>query len=501
MFSSFVSALRSSQSLPKPLSRHRPGWLKFGLLLLLLLIGGGLGLRLLMAGRPGSQSQQLTQAVQRKTLPVTITANGTVDAARSINLSPKTAGVIEQLLVKEGDRVRRGQVIAIMDDSNLRGQLLQMQGQLNQQKSNLQRLVAGNRQEDIAKAEAQLAEAKANLQQLRSGSRPQEIAQAAARLQQSQATLKLRKTDWQRNQQLFNEGAISREALDQKRTDLDVARNQVQEAEQALALENAGSRPEEIAQAAARVAQQEQSVALLRAGSRAEDIDQARAQVVSARGSLETIKAELQDTKITAPFDGVVIETYADIGAFVSPSMSSSGASASSSSILTLASDRYEVVVNLSEAQIAKVKPGQLVNLKIDALPEASLSGSVAQIAPQATVTQNVTSFEVKVALQPSAAQKLKVGMNVEAEFKVDSLENALLVPNAAVVRQADKEGVYVLGEDRQPVFKGIQTGATANGQTEVKSGLRDNEEVLISPPPSRESDSGGFTFPPRPPE
>lgn len=117
-------------------------------------------------------------------------------------------------------------------------------------------------------------------------------------------------------------------------------------------------------------------------------------------------------------------------------------------------------------------------------------------------MTQNVTSFEVKVGLQPSAAKKLKVGMNVEAEFKVDSLENALLVPNAAVVRQADKEGVYLLDEDREPVFREIQTGATANGQTEVVSGLQGQEEVLISPPSEPESRSGGrLPFGPRPEE
>lgn len=488
------SSVSTQDSHPKPKKRpwRRLKWLRFGLPILFLVLGPGrLGVQFLINQRAASDTQVLTQAVERQTLPVTLTANGTVNATRSINLSPKTAGVIERLLVEEGDRVRQGQVIAIMDDSNLRGQLIQAQGQLSQQEANLQRLIAGNRREDIARAEAQLAEARAQLGQLRSGNRPQEISQASARLQQAQATLRLRETDWNRYQQLYNEGAISRETLDQRRTDRDVARNQVREAEQALDLQKVGARPEELTQAAARVAQQEQSVAALKNGNRSEDIAQARAQVTSAKGSLETIKTQLRDTKITAPFDGLVIATYADNGAFVSPSMSGSGASASSSSILTLASDRYEVVVNLSEAQIAQVKPGQTVNLKVDALPNASLTGTVAQIAPQATVTQNVTSFEVAVALPPPTAEKLKVGMNVEAEFEVDSLENALLVPNAAVVRQADQEGVYVLDGDRKPVFKTIQTGATANGQTEVTSGLQGKEEVLISPPPDQKREPG----------
>jgi HlyD family secretion protein len=488
------------QSSPLP-SRRGGKWLKFGLLVMVLLLGVG-GYKLLTSPAASrSQAELLTQAVERKTIPVSITANGTVNAERSINLSPKTAGVIKTLLVKEGDRVKAGQVIAVMDDSNVRGQFTQMQGQLAQQEANLHRLVTGNRPEDIAKAEAQLAEAEANLQQLRSGNRPQEISQAAARLQQAQATLRQREADGQRHQQLYNEGAIARQTLDQKLTDRDVAKNQVMEAEQALALQNAGTRPEQIAQAAARVEQQAQTVAALKAGNRVEDIDQSRAQVQAAQGSLQTVQAQLNDTNVVAPFDGIVIKKYADVGAFVSPSMAGGGgASASSSSILTLSSQRQQVVVNLSEAQIAKVKLGQLVTIKVDAFSGEGFTGKVEQIAPKATISQNVTSFEVRVGVTSPGATKLKEGMNVEAQFAIDRLENALLVPNAAVVRQAEGEGVYVVGPDRKPVFQPVQTGITTGKQTQVKSGLQGNEQVLVSPP-TKPSGSAGFSLPKAPPQ
>ncbi|MEO0490979.1 MAG: biotin/lipoyl-binding protein, partial [Cyanobacteria bacterium J06659_2] len=163
----------------------------------LLLLGLRFGMTLITGGR-SSQTEVLTQSVERKTVPVVITANGTVDPAQSINLSPKNSGVIENLLVEEGDRVEKDQVIAMMDDSNLSGELLQMEGQLAQQNANLDRLIAGDRPEDIAKAEAQLAEAEANLQEMQSGNRAQDIAQASARLQQAEATLQQRATDLQR---------------------------------------------------------------------------------------------------------------------------------------------------------------------------------------------------------------------------------------------------------------------------------------------------------------
>jgi HlyD family secretion protein len=88
--------------------------------------------------------------------------------------------------------------------------------------------------------------------------------------------------------------------------------------------------------------------------------------------------------------------------------------------------------------------------------------------------------------------------MNVEAQFEVGNLEDVLLVPNAAVVKQADGTGVYILDRDRKPIFQTIQTGTTSGGFTEVKSGLKGNEQVLISPPPKQGTGSGGLF--PRPP-
>lgn len=155
------------------ISRWQISWRKFGLLGIFIAIGVGIlvAKNSNLAPTDKSSSNTLTQTVERKTMPVKISANGTVKAYRSINLSPKTAGTIKTLLVKEGDRVRQGQVIAMMDDASLRGELSQYQGQLVQQQANLRRLQAGNRPQDIAKAEAQLAEVTANLHQLQAGNR------------------------------------------------------------------------------------------------------------------------------------------------------------------------------------------------------------------------------------------------------------------------------------------------------------------------------------------
>ncbi|WP_193196523.1 efflux RND transporter periplasmic adaptor subunit [Nostoc sp. MG11] len=473
-------------------------WLSWLIALCLL---GGIGYavyyQIAVLPRQEARRRVLTQPVERQSLTITVSANGTVKPERSINLSPKNSGILKTLLVKEGDTVKQGQIVANMDDSNLRGQLTSAQGQLAQAQANLQKAQAGNRPQDIAQSQAQLDEAQANLQKVQAGNRSQDIAQAQARLQSAQAALRKTEDDFRRNQQLYNAGGISLQTLNQTRADRDSAQAQVNEAQQALALQKAGSRPEDIEQARAVVNQRQQALALLKAGTRQEDIDAARAQVTSARGSLQNIQSQINDTIIRAPFDGVVTKKYADPGAFVTPTTASSDvSSATSSSILSLASTN-EVVANLAETNISKISLGQKVKIKADAYPGKIFEGKVSQIAAQSVVEQNVTSFEIRVSLS-DPQNILRSGMNVAADFQVGQSENVLVVPTASVVRQENATGVFVAGQNNRPVFTRIETGVTANNFTEVKSGLQGNERVLLSfPPGSRpQSTPRGGVFP-----
>jgi HlyD family secretion protein len=460
-------------------------WVRLAILLGTLFGGGVLAFRQFVILPRQREIQQLpTETVQRISLPVTVSANGTVQPERSINVSPKSSGVLKRLMVKEGDRVKQGQILAYMDDSNLRGQFIQSQGQLQEAEVNLQRAINGNRAQDIAKAEAELEESQANLQEVTAGNRRQDITQAQARLKNAQAALTQAEDLLQRNQTLYQERAISRSDLNQKQADRDQAQAEVWERQQALALLQAGSRPEAIAQARARVKQRQEALTLLQAGNRPEDIGQNQAKVLAARGSLQNIQAQIEDTVLRAPFNGVVIKKYADPGAFVAPTTAGSEVSgAASNSILSLASSN-QVVANLAETSIAQIRLGQTVKITADAFPEKRFTGRVTQIAAQATVEQNVTSFEVKVALLGEAQTILRSKMNVEAEFQVGQVKNALAVPSAAIVRQDGGSGVYVMRPEQGPEFVAIETGATVNNKTIVKSGLKGDERILLSFPP-----------------
>jgi HlyD family secretion protein len=469
---------------------------RWGLLLVFGLVLGGsyVAFRQWFVLPHQAQQNRLPSAqVQKTNLTLTVSANGIVAAERSINISPKNAGVLKRLLVKEGDGVKQGQIIAYMDDSNFKGQLRQAQGNLAQVEAAFRKSVEGNRSQEIERSQAELAQAEASLQELVNGNRPEDIAQAQARLNRAQAALSQAEDDFRRNQSLYKEGAISRSDLNLKRKSLDQAQADILERQQALRLQRLGIRPEQIAQQRAIVKQKQAALSLQRAGNRTTDIDQARAQVTSSRGALETIQTNIDDTVLRAPFDGLITQKFADPGAFVTPTTAGSNVSgAASNSVVTLASAN-QVVANIAEANIAQIHLGQSVKLKVDAFPGQTFTGRVSQIAAEATVQQNVTSFKVNVTLLSNARTQLRSGMNVEAEFQIGQRTDVLTIPTVAIVRQGGKLGVYRVASSGKPEFVPIETGVTVQNKTEVKSVLQETEVVLLTFPPGERPKSSGF--------
>jgi HlyD family secretion protein len=462
----------------------------------IVLSGGVLAYRQFAESTPDKDKQRPAPiAVERANLPITVSANGTVEPIKVVNVSPKTSGILKELMVDQGDRVKQGQVIAAMDNANLQGQLIETQGKLAEAEASLRQSIAGSRPQEIARAQATLEEMQANLQKLVAGNRTQDIAQSQAQLDSATAIYKKAEDEFRRNQMLLKQGAISFQTLNEKLSLRDSAKANVAAAKEKVSLLQEGTRKEELLQARATVRTQQQTLALLKAGSRPEEIDKARATVLSARGAVQNVKTQIEDTIIKAPFSGIIAFKYADPGAFVTPTTSgSSVSSATSSSILSIVSAN-RAVCNVAEKNIAKIQVGQQVTIKADANPTKTYKGRVSQIANRSTVEQNVTSFGVKVTLEGGAAEELKAGMNISAEFQVGKLQNALVVPTIAVTRQNNKTGVFVGSPDRPPQFVPITTGVTIDNRTEVKSGLDGSEHILVNNPSSQPPPSQGVSW------
>ena len=169
-----------------------------------------------------------------------------------------------------------------------------------------------------------------------------------------------------------------------------------------------------------------------------DEMAQLSAALEAAQAQLKIVEVQFRDTIINAPFDGIVTQKYATEGAFVTPTTSASNtASATSTSILAIAKG-LEIIAKVPEIDIGQLQPGQPVEIIADAYPKQVFRGQVRLIAPEAIVEQNVTSFEVRIALLNGQGQ-LRSKMNVDATFLGNQINNALVVPTVAIVTEKGK--------------------------------------------------------------
>lgn len=438
---------KSSLPLPPKLPKFKGRSLVWGVSLVGVLgLLGLLGPRLLPLLPHKSQDpslEALTQPVETRSLTVRVEGSGSVLAKDTVNLSPKTAGRVEALYGEQGDLVKAGQVMARMEVGTLTAELEQSQAQLAQAQADYAKVVAGNRDEEIRRARAEVAAA------------------------DSQVTLAT--TQLKRYQALADRGAISQNDLDRYRNEAHNAQASLNQAQAQLEETTSGSRPEDIAAAAAAVGAAEAKVA--------------------------ATQTQIEEATIRAPFAGVITQTYATVGAIVTPTTTASAtASATSSSILAISSG-LDIEIDVSEASIAQIRVGQSVDIVADAFPQQVFKGRVQRIPPEAVIEDNVTVFQVVV--EPlTGLDQLKAGMTVDATFVGETLDNALMVPTVAIATENGALGVRVADQAGKPVFQPVTVGFTQDGRTQIVSGLAVGDRIFLDLPPT---EGGASLAPPSP--
>ncbi|BAY92662.1 MULTISPECIES: efflux RND transporter periplasmic adaptor subunit [unclassified Tolypothrix] len=447
-----------------------------------LVVGTTTTYNLVNRGNTKQDISQLTVPVETQTVTLRITASGKVVPVQSVNISPKNPGVLGELYVEQGDRVQKGQVIARMDVGEIQAQILQYQANIAQAQAQLDEARAGSRPQEIAQAKARLAQAQAQLAAARAGNRAQEIGQAQAQVESAKAQVNLTQARVVRYQELTRQGATSQDQLDQYVSENSRAKAALEEAQKRLSLLQSGTRSEEIDAKEAAVTEASAALVLLQNGSRPEEIAQRQAAVKAAQAQLKAAQVRLADTEIRAPFNGIVTQKYANVGSFVTPTTSaSSSASATSSSIVAVARG-LEVLAQVPETDIGRIKPGQQVEIVADAYPDQVFKGRVRLIAPEAVVEQGVTSFQVRVALD-TGIDKLRSGLNVDLTFLGDRVNNALVIPTVAIVTEKGQTGVLIPDENNKPQFRQVTVGAQIQDQTQVLEGVQTGDRIFVNPP------------------
>lgn len=422
--------------------------------------------------------EELTVPVVQENLKVTISASGKVEPIKSVNVSPKNPGRLVELLVEQGDTVVAGQTLAVMENLEIKAQTAQSQAQLQQARANLQQnkiKITG----DISQAKARLEQTEARLAQAIARI-PREISQTQAQLQSAESRLKLTQERIRRNQYLLDKGAISQDTYDEAVNENQNALAIISEVKQRLEQLRTTRNPE-ISQLEAEVS--EMKLALeQREKSYQDEIKALEAQVDLAQANLEQSEVQYADTIVKAPFAGIITQRYAVEGSFVTPSTSaSSSASASATSILALAQG-LEIIAKVPEVDIGQLNQGQKVEIIADAYPEDVFTGTVKRIAPEAIVEDNVTSFEVRIALLTGQDQ-LRSKMNVDVTFLGRELKNTLIVPTVAIVTQNGATGVMMPNGENKPEFIPVKIGLTLQDKTQIIEGVTVDDRVFIDMP------------------
>jgi RND family efflux transporter MFP subunit len=214
-----------------------------------------------------------------------------------------------------------------------------------------------------------------------------------------------------------------------------------------------------------------------RVGILAAGLEEAQAQAALAQANLE-------NTRVRAPFDGTVLRKDAEVGEIVAPS--SAGGGFTRTAIVTMADlSTLEVEVDVNEAYIAQITGAQPARIILDAYPDTSFRGAVRQVVP--TADRQKATVQVKVSILDRDPRILpEMGAKVVFEPGADSLAAAaprrVLVPQDALARDGGATRVWVV-EQGKVAARTVQAGRQRGENVEIVSGLGGGETVVVGPP------------------
>jgi HlyD family secretion protein len=173
--------------------------------------------------------------------------------------------------------------------------------------------------------------------------------------------------------------------------------------------------------------QQDLETAEVNVRSAEASLKSSEASIVQSQASLNQSQVSLDNTIILAPIDGIIISRNVDVGQTVAASMNAP-------TIFIIAGDltRLQVVANVDESDVGRMRPNQVVRFRVDAFPGEEFVGSVSQVRLNPIVAQNVVTYATVIDV-PNPELKLKLGMTANVTIEIAKKANVLRVPNAAL--------------------------------------------------------------------
>ncbi len=460
----------------------------------------------IFATRKDTPGVTVVKAETRRELRETVTASGEVRPIQFMNLTSEVQGRIEEIYVKEGQVVKKGDPLVRLDpnqfESSTDAQVAALQGA----------------QDDVRASQTQVSAAQNNLAQAQQGLNVAQVAVDNARqgvvtaqteVERAQVELNAANRELKRNEELLESGVISRQEFDSAKDRVENARVGLNTAKARLESQRIS-----VKDATARMNQQQVAVRDARRGVETANINvnssQARANQQSAL--LRGQRSQRDKTLQFAPINGVVAEIPSKVGTFAVAGLSTTA-------LMTIADmSIINVEVKVDETSIDKVAVGQPVEIKVDAFGETKVEGEVTQKTPLAVGksqtsgglstninVQEAKEFRVVIQLKnltPELQDGLRPGMSATATITTKTAENLIAVPLQAIVEKrpegtpsptpqgdspevADRpktiKGVFILDGNRAK-FVQVETGITGDSDIQILSGLSEGAEVITGP-------------------
>jgi HlyD family secretion protein/macrolide-specific efflux system membrane fusion protein len=361
-----------------------------------------------------------TAVVDRGSVRQVLEQTGIVKAqvGAIVKIGARATGTIEQMLVRVGDEVSQGQLVARIDSREIRSQ--------------------------VAEARARLQTDEAELQRVRRVG-PLRIEEARSELALTRAQANYLQNNSRRIRQLAEEGVVSRDELE----------NALQEAE-------VETRRQAARQAALEMARREYE----------EDLHQAELAVKASKANLNALQVRLSYTSIHSPIDGVVSQVTAQEGETIVAGLQVANL------ITVLDTSRLEMWIYVDETDIGQVKPGQAAEFRVDAYPDKVFRGTIKTVYPEPEIRDNIVYYKALVAIPKRQAAWLRPEMTTQVQIVTAEKNSALRLPNAALKWIDGRQVVFQVQPDGTVLERMPKLGLTGLLESEVVQGLQEGDRV-----------------------
>ncbi len=239
------------------------------------------------------------------------------------------------------------------------------------------------------------------------------------------------------------------------------------------------SQKKAISQAVRSIQEKTENLAKLKAEPDKLDLRSQKLNITQKENALSDAKKALADYYVYSPAGGIIANMDIHKEDIVS----------NNASVATLISDQKIAKISLNEIDVSNVKIDQKASITIDAIDDLSISGEVIEIDSIGTVSQNVVSYGVKIALD-TQDERIKSGMSMSVSIITNMVQNSIIIKNSAL--KESNTGTYIeILKNGQPIQVNVETGLSNDTMTEITSGLQEGDEIITQ---SKTNDANSST-------